>query len=487
MNDQTKTPVKEYFVPLLAAILTSIFPVMFLYCQNSDEASFLEIAPIIGIYALLGTVVLGISLTAVKSPGVAGIIASVFSFVLTNYLLFENILKYFFHHLRYWHCVVIVFIIVGHASFLIKKYLPKQIHNDIVNLICIVFAGLIVLNFAMAMPSLIKKFSLRINAQKESLEFDDLYQLNEGERKPNIYLFIFDEYANFPQMEEYYNYDNEPLMSFLTENNFSISYTSHNESYMTPTVTTNLVNLDYIVTDQTDTNEKQTLRHQGKLFSIMREHGYEVDILESFNFFGGHLPEETNTNKEASTMDGETLKDLCFKQTVIYPFWSTDHSALVENALKITDYLSNPESLPDSNTFTLVYINLPHAPFVVDEDGKSVPITQSANWGDKQYYLGQYKYTTKIMLKMLQTIVDNDPNSIIILQSDHGARGGAQEGFRIIIPYEVKTNPLNALYVGKESSLTIEGLSSVNTLRTVLNYLWNESYEMLPLPHQAQE
>ena len=88
---------------------------------------------------------------------------------------------------------------------------------------------------------------------------------------------------------------------------------------------------------------------------------------------------------------------------------------------------------------------------------------------------------------MLQTIVDNDPNSIIILQSDHGARGGAQEGFRIIIPYEVKTNPLNALYVGKESSLTIEGLSSVNTLRTVLNYLWNESYEMLPLPHQAQE
>lgn len=486
MNTQTKRSIKEYIVPLLAAIVTSIFPAVFLYCQNLDEINFLEIAPIIGIYTLLGTIILGISLFVVESPSVAGIIASMFSFVLINYLLFEKMLKKFFHFLRYWHCVVIILAVILHIDFLIKKYLPRQFCNYIVQIICIIFCGLIVLNFAIGMPNLIKKTNLKTKGQSENLLSENLNLLNE-EGRPNVYLFIFDEYANFPQMKEYYNYDNEPLMNFLLENNFSISYTSQNESYMTPTITTNLVNLDYIVTDQTDINEKQVLRQQGKLFSVMREHGYKVEILESFNFFGGHLPEKANTNKEASTIDGETLKDLCFKQTIIYPFWSTDHSALIENALKITDYLSNPKYLPDANTFTLVYIDLPHAPFVVDENGKSVPITQSTNWKDKQYYLGQFKYTTKIMLKMLQNIVDNDPNSIIVLQSDHGGRGGAQEGFRIAIPYETKTNPLNAVYVGKESSLTIEGLSSVNTVRVVLNYLWNENYEMLPLPHRTQE
>lgn len=477
---------KKLGLPILAVVLVSVFPAIFLYCQNAEEAGFGEILPVIGGCIVAGLVLFALLLAITRSANQAGVIASIFAGIIMNFSLLEKAVRWLFSSLRYWHVVPIVLVVGLHIGFLVFKFIPRDISTDIVKVVCLVFGALIVINCGMSVPGVLSYQRAKSELSKSQANSEKV--LPEGEEgKPNIYLFIFDEYANFPQLQEYYNYDNEPLMSFLTENNFSVSYTSHNESYMTPTVLTNLMNLEYLVTDETDTNERQVLRQQGKLFSLMEEQGYAVDILESFNFMGGHLPEGDTASEDAATMDGATLVDLFMQQTIVYPFWETNHPALIDNALKVVEYMSEPDSLPESDTFTLVYLDLPHAPFVVDEEGNAIPVTQSVNWVDKQYYLGQLKFTTKMMLQMLQNIVDNDPHSVIILQSDHGGRGGAQEGFRIMFPYEVKTNPLNAVYIYGTEQLDIEGLSSVNTLRTLLNYLWRTDYEMLPVPENQKE
>ena len=56
--------------------------------------------------------------------------------------------------------------------------------------------------------------------------------------------------------------------SHLLKDGFNISYTSHNDSISTTTVTTNLLNLNYIVNDKTSTIEKDFYRKNNYLWLL---------------------------------------------------------------------------------------------------------------------------------------------------------------------------------------------------------------------------
>ena len=79
------------------------------------------------------------------------------------------------------------------------------------------------------------------------------------------------------------------------------------------------------------------------------------------------------------------------------------------------------------------------------------------------------------MIRIIENIIENDPEAVVLLMSDHGARSRSE--FTI----EMKTNPLNAVYFRGEK-LDIEGLSSVNTLRTILNRLLQLDLPMVNVP-----
>ena len=83
--------------------------------------------------------------------------------------------------------------------------------------------------------------------------------------------------------------------------------------------------------------------------------------------------------------------------------------------------------------------------------------------------------------------VIHDPDAIIILQADHGARLGYHLKELYDTPYDPETetihqqNILNCVYWGGKE-LDISGLSGINTLRTILNAAYGTDYEMLPQP-----
>ena len=99
--------------------------------------------------------------------------------------------------------------------------------------------------------------------------------------------------------------------------------------------------------------------------------------------------------------------------------------------------------------------------------------TNYNNWTDKKYYLEQYIYIMSEITKCVENIIENDPNSIIILESDHGPR------FNPEIPLEDRLNILNAVYYKGETIKEIDSKSSVNTWRTIINKLFNYSLENL--------
>lgn len=476
-----KEIIKKLGLPVLTVLFVSIFPAVFLYCQNADEAGFGEILPSVLLFAGIGMAFFILFCFVTHSANKAGIAASLFILIVTNFAFLEALLKLIFPRIKYWHVLPLLFVIGLHIAFFVWRYVPYEISRLILNVSCAVFGGLILINAAMGAPSIMNYLHFQQQAT-QNYDAPDKTTVKEG--KSNIYLIIFDEYASFYQMENYLNYENKPLKDLLWQHNFSISNSSHNESCFTSIILTNLVNLDYLVGDGTSASrERMLLRKNGRLFDLMREHGYDVKIYETGFTFRKTEAEggDKDTTSHATNINGEDIQTILLQQTALYPLsQQAGKPTAVVKYDKLTKYLSSPENLPLSDTFSLIYYCFPHQPFYVDENGNMNTPDLWENW--KVGYVGQYKYATKYIIRIVENILKNDPDSTIILQSDHGGRGGSTEkDYSMGFPYEVKTMPFNAVYTNG-GKLDIEGLSSINTLRTVLNYLWDTDYEMIPLP-----
>ena len=141
-------------------------------------------------------------------------------------------------------------------------------------------------------------------------------------------------------------------------------------------------------------------------------------------------------------------------------------------------------NLEKSNIFTLGYYDFPHLPYIVDENGNKTNASDRSNLRDPVPYCKQFMYANKKILEMVTGIIENDPDSILILQSDHGFRlpshlrywyGIEEYDLEVEAPFE--RNILNAVYYqGKD--IDIENLSGLNTLKVVLNKLLETDLEI---------
>ncbi len=473
---------KAAFISVLAVVLTAVFPAVFLYCNNAEEAAFKEILPAIAISAALALASYLLCRLILHKAYTASVVATTFVLLLTNFAYLEKGIKIFFD-LEYWQTVPILIVIQMHVAWFVSRRLSDEAVETVSKTIGLVFSLLIAFNVIMAAPGMISRASLQRELKENTSKNETLTA--DASAKPNIYMILFDEYAGFRQMQEYYHYDNAVLKDFLEENHFNISYTSQNEGIQTRVVLGDVVSLDYVITSDSDSHlsEITAALNSGVLFDFLREHGYYVQGVQDEPVFDLPSPIENNTETKGKTMSGESLTDLCLEQSILYPLYRVNASERLEEILKVADYMSDADHVKNESTFTWVYFNFPHQPFVVDENGVDISTAYSTDWVNKKWYLGQYKYATKLMIKICQNIIDHDPESIILLWSDHGARAGLRrDGVNwFYVPFEVITNPLNAVYY-KGEELDIEGLSSLNTLRTVLNRAFGTDFEILPVP-----
>ncbi|MCH5286597.1 MAG: hypothetical protein J1E43_04175 [Christensenellaceae bacterium] len=479
-----KKVVRQWGLPALTSILVSIFPVWFLFCQNADEVDIVEMLPVLFRYAGVGIVIFLIFALLVKRTGKSAIFTAVLMLILTNFVLLENGMKLLVPQLKYWHTLPILLFIAGHLIWFIWRRMPDDLAQTVASVLSLVFGALILMNLATSAPQIIN----RIQAKQQQSELAAVPQQAQQavSGKPNIYLFVFDEYANFRQMEDGYNYDNAMLKDFLTENNFTISYTSHNDSISTVTVLTNLANLDYVVNNSTSASDMETLRKSGALFSLMRENGYRVQVMEVENFFGQESPVRGKASSSAVTAGGESFLDICMAMTALYPFHRNNHAESMTEIMNVVQYVSNMDA-PSASTFTLTYLCFPHVPFLVDENGNAVPTEQNLNLKEDKYYLGQYIYATKLMIQMLENILEKDPDAAIMVCSDHGVRATTDRDLFLEgkFAYEYASNPLDVVYYQGKLLPEIEGQSGVNTLRILLNAVWGTDFALLDVPEDT--
>lgn len=474
-----KTKIKNGLIPALATSIVSIFQPIFLWGNNASNVLYIHTALLPIVYYLAGGLLLfTIGWLLLRDSWKSALISILAVLLFSFYVFIENGLQKLFPFIRYWHAVSIVLVLWFIAAYLIRTKLSFASSQTLIKALAVGFSFLLLFNLFSIVPNAIKNSQEKENFQKISAPDDST-------KKPNIYLFIFDEFASLDFIQKYYHYDNTPTAKALEDLGFDVSYSSRNEAINTLLITTNMMNLDYVVdydVIKTDAQIAIEKRNNNRVFEILRQNGYNILGTGNPEFYG-LPPLDENAGTAGVTMDGRTFSDLLIENTPLYPLASMqDINKSASYVLDSLAYTRNYDNFKDGGTFSICHLMLPHTPFYFDRNGKPNVATHINDWIDPQYYLNQYIFASKMMQETAAEIIENDPSAIIIMMSDHSARSTTIENYQgsYLFDYSDICESFIALYYQGQQPFDIEGMSAVNVMRMLMNELFAEKYDLLP-------
>lgn len=450
----------------LLVISLAAYTVLFLYFQNIEEVNFKEVSGILVVFIVIGAVVYGMTFLIFKRLNLGAVVSCILIVFLYNYMMIQSGIQLIFPRLKYWHILPIVAAIVLHIIYFLRK-ISEEKYNNIILVLQITVLGLLFINVVPAIPRIAEKW--KVASKQVEMESSSA----DHQKKENVYWFIFDECASFATMEKYYDYHDKTVFHRLQDLKFTISDNGKNECGNTDVVLTNCLNLEYVANTRMDAIQLNELRTDSKLTAVFAENGYEVRGIGDTEWLGIKSINQENLT-EAKTVEGKNIVNLILQNTVLSPFLQFDGTASAKLILDTFAYVQKKENIQaNSSQFNVVYMCTPHQPFLFDRNGGAVNPANYDNWEDEKYYLDQYIFVMDQMVQTVENIIENDPESIIIVQSDHGPR------FNNEMPEEDKIAILNTVYFKGEDIPEIVGKSGVNTLRTIVNRLFGYHFEDL--------
>lgn len=332
------------------------------------------------------------------------------------------------------------------------------------------------------------------------------FKLNE----PNIYLILFDEYASMGAMEKYYDYKSDAMREFMRTVGINWSEHSYSMSRETKWCMTDLNMMDFVGYGK-GWAALSSMRNNSTIKAVFEKKlGYDMYQYSQNSTWFGYMSslrdKKTRSVYKHTTIDGVESENIVKDQSIVGAFQSifgalTPQSQITgdseslkkygyystkeitsSSAFKKNTYHSDAQHVleildfyEDENNFkgvqkraTFSHIKCPHVPFFFDQFGQIRPFSQRMNWNNPALYRDQYIFITKHIVNIYKTIISADPNSIIIILSDHGIRQHSQ-GFTTITPKDDCWIFLSVYYCGQP--LDIEGMSSVNLLRYIATEL----------------
>jgi hypothetical protein len=326
--------------------------------------------------------------------------------------------------------------------------------------------------------------------------------------RPDVYYLLFDCYPGTGFLRDYMQFDNTSMDSILQTKGFRVINNPRSNYNRTAFSMASALNFEYLNNIHNDTkiNSKHyteallTIKHAAVPDFFVHE-GYKIYNLSIFEI-GADQPmykEDFLTLPEQRVLLYNTLGER-IKTDILWNFisgkyaidflrkmYDVQQSELIEMAVKkrefntrITDSL---QIIPgkDGKTPIFVYAHfyLPHPPFFYKENGETNDlnfVVTEKSLIDKQLFLSYLKYTNKIMLKMIDSILHkSDKPPVIIIQSDHGFRdfkGGPT------VPYLFFKNYTAYYFPDKNYNLLYDTLSNVNTFPVIFNKYFNTHVPM---------
>ena len=328
----------------------------------------------------------------------------------------------------------------------------------------------------------------------------------EKTKEPNIYLLVFDEYGSMGAMEKYYGYDAEPFRAFLRTANINWSEHSYSMTRETKYCMTDLNMMDYVSYKKSVATLK-TYRRNSTIKKVFGQKlGYNLYQFSTATTWFATIPNlrdsKTMSTFQKTTIDGVETDQILRQQSIFgafddligaltpqeqikgdseslkkYGFYSSDeiraskayknyeYNDVARAVLSTLDFWEEESNFRSTEKRMIVsYIKSPHVPFIFDEFGQVRTMGVRMNWKDPKYYYGQYLFITKHLEVIFKTIISNDPESVIIVLSDHGIRSHEQNYAKVTAKDDCWV--FLALYY-QGDTVDIEGVSPINLMRLV--------------------
>ncbi|MBQ5992005.1 MAG: hypothetical protein IJL62_05600 [Clostridia bacterium] len=486
----------HFFAALISVLCMAILPMLILWSKNTGGLNFLEGLWPVAVALVVGLIVFVLTwFLSKKNAPVTAFAGSAISFFFLDFGLYISIAKKILPFLPVAVGALIVGVLLSAAILIV---VIKLRNSKALMIAMSVFALALVLLTAFNSVRIAIRTIERVSMFRpyEAYQSDPVVPEKtaaKSDAQPNIYYFIMDEAGDFSTMERYYDIPTEenPYYQYCQEKGFSVSLNSSAYTNRSLYCIANLFSLQYVCTPETESPDARIYAFTGEWFDDLHALGYktyQVSTHTSHYLQLKELSDPTFTEELlcSVTFDGSSMLDLFIDTSILslvkefagdgVSFIDEIGAGIFKMRLKrVSDFYADPSNYTyDAPMAIHTYLLPPHTPFFIDAEGNTVSTKYRCNWVDHKYYLDQWMYMEKYMEEIIDNIFRYDPNAIIIVQSDHGARGGLWQNDYNAENYDIeKTDQcriLNTVYFCGEP-IEIEGLSAVNTARAILTKL----------------
>lgn len=308
--------------------------------------------------------------------------------------------------------------------------------------------------------------------------------------KPSIHLILWDGYPGFHSLKQYFNFSNEDLKSFLQAHNFLVLDSIQSNYFQTYISVNSLLNMQYIsYLHQVRLNEYNTVLHELKGINesavpqFLKALGYHIENNSIFELDGQEVHHQNPKFKSSEqihfneVLHHRIMKDFLWRFTKGANPWKYAYDKIVlhqyyQNNSTIDNLLQYKASPPH---FTYSHIIMPHEPYYTDSVGKLLDRTLAAKENNELLFINYLKYTNLKIKEIVSHLQATEPNSIVILMSDHGYREYVKSK-----ELPLKFDNLMAIHLPDSNYGIIKNLkTNVNLFRVLLNQYFNQNLPLL--------
>ena len=259
--------------------------------------------------------------------------------------------------------------------------------------------------------------------------------------KPNVYFLLFDEYAGYKSLQDSFNYKNDAFYDYLRQQKFK-ELPTHSNYDFTAFSMASVLNLQYVPNNynnalltQPDVQHRFGEIRNGQVFSFFKSLGYGIENYSLFDvkdypalygsngLFPIHAALLTNKIFHNRLMKGIGWWLLTgkFEIAALKNYYMLRKD--VYNQQVETNVLKSSTTKSENPKFVYGHFLLPHGQYYRDSSGayqSATEILNENNLSNKTQYLEYLKYTNNVIKKIVNNTIANDPQSIIIVMSDHG-------------------------------------------------------------------
>ena len=296
--------------------------------------------------------------------------------------------------------------------------------------------------------------------------FKEHDQLVGNENNPNIYILFYDGYANEKNLTNYFNFDNSLFIKQIKSKGFYYVPNSHSNYNQTLKTWASFLNLGYL-----KTNKEIDLLSSIK-FNLLTEYifkkAYNIVNLSPFQ-----IEDNSNYNSYDLMFGNASLSNHLYVRTIFFKFerflkYHILGYKIENNKIALLTNIMNakPNNKPN---LVLYHSMITHYPYQFDENGNhKLELFLHGVKQRMQDYLTQLKYTNKLINQTIDNILLKQPNSIIVIASDHGYRQIEGQSLKLV-EQESFENFCAFYFPDKKYNMLYDSISVVNIFRIVVS------------------